>query len=157
MNKKAKYWIYIIPDYQWKDGSIGKIGVTDNLERRAKQYKLESLTILEEHTNAKEVSKREIELQKQYGFKVDTREYWKTIVWQRKGNKVVGKPEIREKMSAKVKKPINQYDLEGNFIKQWDGIIEATKFLNKNFSVGIIACCQGKQKTAYKFKWEYAN
>ena len=43
----SKYHIYIIRDYVWKDGSIGKIGATEDIQRRAKSYKLESLEILE--------------------------------------------------------------------------------------------------------------
>jgi hypothetical protein len=92
-NRELKYHIYIIRDYIWKDGSIGKIGVTENLERRAKQYKLESLEVLESHSNLKEVSKREIELQKFYKFKVDNKEYWKV-------RKMTQNPEVQKKRIA---------------------------------------------------------
>ena len=55
-----------------------------------------------------------------------------------------------------VKKPVIQYDLEGNIIKVWEKIFDIQielGFKNSNIS----ACCQGKQKTAYGFKWEYKN
>jgi hypothetical protein len=184
---RNKHYIYLIEDYQWKNGSIGKVGVTQNPERRAKEYKLESLTILEEHTNAKVASKREIELQKQYGFKVDTREYWKTLKWQKKTStkkarkKAVANTDYKaiakkvdykarnidykarnmkvnwKAKAAKCKKPINQYDLEGNFIKQWDSATDISLFLGVINGTNITACCKGRLNHAYKFKWKYAN
>jgi hypothetical protein len=30
---------------------------------------------------------------------------------------------------TKLKKPINQYDLEGNFIKKWDSTVDASKLI----------------------------
>jgi hypothetical protein len=49
-------------------------------------------------------------------------------------------------------KPILQYDLEGNFIKEWEGIVEAEKYIKGD----IGACCRDKQKTAggYIFKYK---
>ena len=46
---------------------------------------------------------------------------------------------------------VYQYDLDGNFIKQWDSIEEA----KKTYKGDISACCRGRQKTASKFKWSY--
>ena len=44
-------------------------------------------------------------------------------------------------------KKINQYDLEGNFIKQWGSLMEAERYLKiKKSHVGICACCKGKIK-----------
>ena len=51
---------------------------------------------------------------------------------------------------------VNQYDKNGNFIKQWDSIKEAAFMLNVNHSA-IIACCKGKCRTIKGYKWEYAN
>ena len=57
---------------------------------------------------------------------------------------------------AKIKKPINQYDLQGNFIKRWDSAMDAYKELGlKCNSIG--KCCRGKQETSNKFVWEYAG
>lgn len=54
--------------------------------------------------------------------------------------------------------PINQFDLNGNFIKEWDSINSLKRILGFN-SFGIIGCCKKKvkHKTAYGFKWEYKN
>ena len=49
---------------------------------------------------------------------------------------------------------INQYDLKGNLIKEWKGIIDASKKL-KISNGNIVNCCKGKRKTAGGYKWNY--
>jgi hypothetical protein len=52
-------------------------------------------------------------------------------------------------------KPVLQYDLEGNFIKEWLSGREASYILNlKNYD-SISACCLGKQKTGGGFIWRF--
>lgn len=58
--------------------------------------------------------------------------------------------------ASTTKKPINQLDLEGNFIKEWESINEASRKLNIR-NDGISSCLRKKQKTSYGFKWEYKN
>jgi hypothetical protein len=53
-------------------------------------------------------------------------------------------------------KKIKQYDLNGNFIKTWDCIREASVFL-KVSSSGIISCCKKRQHTSAGFFWEYVE
>lgn len=53
-------------------------------------------------------------------------------------------------------KEINQYDLEGNFIKEWSSQMEASKFIGTKGD-GIGACCRGRQKTAYGYIWKFKN
>jgi hypothetical protein len=60
----------------------------------------------------------------------------------------------KEKMSKSQKLPILQYDLTGNFIKEWDGIIDAAKSMGK-YSTNIMRCCRGNFKQAYGFVWKY--
>lgn len=61
-----------------------------------------------------------------------------------------------ERIAKNESKPINQYDLQGNFIKSWNSGTEIKRILG--YSNGDICnCCRGKQKTAYGFKWQYAN
>ena len=50
--------------------------------------------------------------------------------------------------------PVNQYDLDGNFIKTFDSIIEASKELNINASC-ICNCCKNRRKSAGSFVWKY--
>jgi hypothetical protein len=46
--------------------------------------------------------------------------------------------ETIEKRIAKVKKPILQYDLEGNFIKKWEGMKDAASFYNIKYNTIIL-------------------
>lgn len=62
-----------------------------------------------------------------------------------------------EKIRETKKKKINQYDLQGNFIKQWNSMSEATNYFSKSSSGAISNCCSGRNKTAYGYKWEYAK
>jgi hypothetical protein len=50
--------------------------------------------------------------------------------------------------------PVIQYDLQGNFIKEWNSQKEASIFL-KTKGDGVGACCRGKQKSAYGFIWKF--
>ena len=56
----------------------------------------------------------------------------------------------------KRRKPINQYDLQGNFIKTWNSGTEIEKTLGFTHT-NITKCCRDKIKTAYGYKWQYAN
>ena len=58
--------------------------------------------------------------------------------------------------SAKARKPVNQLDLDGNFIKTFISGREAAKELDLAFKV-ISKCCNGKCKTYKGFKFEFAN
>jgi hypothetical protein len=53
-------------------------------------------------------------------------------------------------------KPILQYDLEGNFIKEWPSINNASFILNLN-KTAISKCCRKIIKQSGKFKWEFKN
>lgn len=54
----------------------------------------------------------------------------------------------------KIIKAIIQYDLEGNVIKEYKSIMEASRILNLNHS-GIIQALKNKTKTAYGYIWKY--
>lgn len=49
---------------------------------------------------------------------------------------------------------VYQYDLNGNFLKEYKNITEAARALGVDDSV-ICRCCNGKIKTAFKFIWKY--
>jgi hypothetical protein len=53
-------------------------------------------------------------------------------------------------------KPILQYDLEGNFIKEWTSATEASHFYNKT-PESIRNCCNNKCKTSNGFIWKNKN
>lgn len=51
--------------------------------------------------------------------------------------------------------PILQYDLEGNFIREWSGMREAKRELG--IKGNITQCLKGTRKTASGFIWKYKN
>ncbi|KKM02512.1 hypothetical protein LCGC14_1783660 [marine sediment metagenome] len=54
------------------------------------------------------------------------------------------------------KKPVLQYDLEGNFIKEWSSILEASKSLNiDNSNIGKVR--MGKINSAGGYIWRIKN
>ena len=53
---------------------------------------------------------------------------------------------------------VNQYDKDYNFIKTWDSLTEASKYLKKDRAdVNISKCCKLKAKSAYGYIWRYTN
>lgn len=55
----------------------------------------------------------------------------------------------------KAKKPIEQYTLDGIFIKKWDSIIEACNFYNMTNSSNLIKVLKGKGKSCNGYYWKY--
>lgn len=51
----------------------------------------------------------------------------------------------------KYKKPILQFDLDGNFVREWPSATDVGKEVKGN----ICNCLKGKQKSAYGYKWKY--
>ena len=49
-------------------------------------------------------------------------------------------------------RPVNQYDLNGNFIKKWESVSEAQKALNISH---ISECCRDIRKKTHNFIWRY--
>lgn len=50
-------------------------------------------------------------------------------------------------------KPILQFDLDGNFIREWNCATDVGKEASRNIS----SCLRGKTKTAYGYVWKYKN
>jgi hypothetical protein len=99
------YYIYHIPSRQ-------KIGVTIDIKRRMRSHKLSSgYEILEEHTDIYEVSNREQELQRQYGYRVDTVPYYQAVANSEKidrvaaGRKIPREAQVRGGRNSKPNLP----------------------------------------------------
>lgn len=52
---------------------------------------------------------------------------------------------------------VYQYNLNGNFIKEFENALEAAKSLGKSDNSTIVRCCNKQIKTAFKFIWSYEN
>lgn len=50
-----------------------------------------------------------------------------------------------------------QYDLQGNFIRKWNSIKEASEKLCIKHSNSIVQCCNGKYKSAGNYIWKYTD
>lgn len=73
-----------------------------------------------------------------------------------KGNQIYF--EVGRKRGEQMKQSVNQYDLKGNFIKQYEYILDAEKETGASHTV-IIKCCKRHKnsKTAGGFQWRYTN
>lgn len=52
-------------------------------------------------------------------------------------------------------KSVIQFNIDGTFIKEWESAKQACLFYNPKDLNGVSACCLGKQKTAFGYKWKY--
>ena len=64
-----------------------------------------------------------------------------------------GKP-MSEEQKKKLSKIVLQFTLDDEFVREWKSTRECEK--NGFNHQHVAACCNGKQKTAYGFKWCYA-
>ena len=61
---------------------------------------------------------------------------------------------LRKKLRPLIK--VKQYDLRGNFIKEWESISQAEESFNSS-GTGISSCLNGKCQTAYGYIWKYSK
>ena len=71
----------------------------------------------------------------------------------RKYNNNYGTRSLRAGLSCR--KKINQYDLQGNFIRSYESVFEAKKLNSKSSGTHISEVCNGKRKSAYGYIWKY--
>ena len=55
--------------------------------------------------------------------------------------------------NGKLSKPVLQYTLNGEFVREWESIAECDR--NGYNQGNVYACCQGKQKTHKGYIWKY--
>jgi hypothetical protein len=53
-----------------------------------------------------------------------------------------------------ISKPVAQYDKQGNYITQYNSIIEAARAVN-GWNENICQCCKGNKKSSSGYLWEY--
>jgi group I intron endonuclease len=90
-----------------------------------------------------------------------TKKPWASIIATNMGKSNKGKPKpegFGHNISITRSKPVLQYDMNMNLIKEWSSGIEAANFLNKPNSA-ISECLNGKagRKSAYKFIWKFKD
>lgn len=139
------YYIYHIFDV--------KIGCSTQPTERVLKQGYTDFEILETHDCIDTASKRELELQKEYGYEVDDALYKHSY-----NNRPSWNDYSREQAKKVTCRKVLQYDLDGNFIKEWNSIREA--HYNTNISrMGISRCCSNRASyiTAGGYKWKYKD
>lgn len=58
--------------------------------------------------------------------------------------------------NTKISKPVQQFSLDGTLLCEFPSLSEVQRILGFN-NAHISSCCNGKLKTAYKYKWKYKN
>lgn len=53
------------------------------------------------------------------------------------------------------RRPVLQYDLNNNFIKEWESLTEASLYFSGNTCSGINRVCNNKQRKAYNNYWKW--
>jgi hypothetical protein len=155
------YYIYHIPGV--------KIGCSVEPDNRVKRQGYTEYEILETHSDEDVASEREKELQKQYGYKVDKTEYKQSRDWARRGSSNGGikvhklHPNLAKNLGSKngknngiksrykLQKAVIQYDLSGNFIKEYTGVNQA----QRETGISISHCVRGLKKTAGGYIWKF--
>jgi len=66
-------------------------------------------------------------------------------------------PRITELAREKNNKPVIQYDLDGNFIAEYESLNQATKSMNLKQCSGISECLRGNRQKAGNYQWRYKN
>lgn len=151
LNNKERYYIKLYnPTYnQTPGGRGGHVNKPDKLNEIIEDLKENELTM-------KEIAKK-------YGFCEDTicdinfGKHWRNeelIYPIRKSN-----PKIISRRIAS--KAVIQFDLKGNFIKEWANPLEFGEQINaknlKSISRHIYQTCRGERKTAFGFIWKFKN
>lgn len=79
--------------------------------------------------------------------------------WNGKHHTEETKEKMRQNKLGKINpskwKAVIKLDLDNKEIKEYKSLNEAAKDLNIKNSTNITACCKGKIKTAYGYKWKY--
>lgn len=149
-----------------------KIGCSKNPKRRVKQQGYIEYEILEQYEDINIASERERELQKQYGYKIDTTTYNKSIQGYSiekviKAGKASSKKqwlENREELierskkggkinSEKTGKKTYMCDLNGNVLMDFKNRKDAAKYIN-GFAAPIKNVINHPTRTYKGYKWK---
>jgi hypothetical protein len=146
-----------------------KIGCSTQPKIRVKRQGYTEYEILETHNDIYKVSYREKELQKEYGYTLDTipyymsRKSWGSIAGK-SGGKIGGKKSDESGALAKSRniaavvncKPILKFDKNGNFIAEYKSLKEAAKIHNIRDN-NISRAANGRRKTCGGYIWKYKD
>lgn len=113
-------------------------------------------TSLETKNKLSEIAKKRIGNKNPMYGKKQSEETKQKIREKALGRKRDEKTKEKISKNSKIKKKVNQYNLDGNFIKQYESLKQAEKetgILSQN--IGEV--CRGQQKYAKGYLWRYEN
>jgi group I intron endonuclease len=155
------------PEYRWNYGKGYKHN--EYFYRAINKYGWDNIKheILFTNLTKEQAEAKEIELIKHY----DSTNRFKGYNIKSGGDTCEASEETRLKMSKAQKgklkglhiggnspraKAINQYDLQGNFIKTWNASTDIQRELNIDYA-SVIKCCRKQRKSAGKYQWRYCG
>lgn len=65
------------------------------------------------------------------------------------------KGRVSKNVKTQQKRPVDQYNKNGEFINTFSSALDAVKQLNRKSSTSILQCCKKVTKTAYGFFWTF--
>lgn len=182
LNEKEKYWIKKLntkwPNgYNFTDGGDGNSGPMDE-ETKIKISISTSASQLERYKDPDEHIKTSIAIKEKYKdedyrkrkndsqikrfedpnerlkVKVSNKKTWSNPELLKNHSIMMTNKWKDPKVRAKHCKPVLQYSLDGEFIKEWESSAEIHKTLGYN---NIGRCCNGKVEKMYGYIWKWKN
>lgn len=149
VSSEGRFWSVRLQKYIKpfvKDNGYLAIGLINKYGKRVKEYvhRIVALTFIPNPNNYPDVNHID---EVKSNNRVDNLEWI-----SHKDNCNYGNRNIA--MAKKKSKKVYQYDLNGNFIKEYDSVTEAAKYTG-GYKSNISACCLGKVKSACGFTWKY--
>lgn len=131
------------------------LGFGETISNRLKGHK-QSKSTIEKRVKKNKGKKRTLEQRKRIS------DGMKGVQFSQERNQKIGdakrgipQPKSKETIK-KLKKPILQFDKEGNFIREWEGAVDAGKVYGNKNTINN-ALHQRRCKTAYGYIWKFKN
>ena len=140
------------------EGAVGIVVSEEECRRRSEMFKGKRMSPETEFKNGHTFTSEM--LQKMSDAKKGKPSWNKGLKGYHSGeDNVMKRPEVRAKFkgakNASARKVI-QLDMEGNFIREWDYMTQVQEELSFDVA-NLTACCRGRIKSAYGYKWKYTE
>ena len=136
----------ILKPEKTRDGYMRVSLCKDGIQRHALLHRLVSLTFLPNSQNLPQVNHKDED---------KTNNCLDNLEWcDHKYNNNYGTK--NERQAEKMSKPVLQFDLLGNFIKEWPSMMKVYEELGIHQG-NISSCCSGNRKSAGGYLWKYKN
>ena len=158
-----KYYIYHIPGV--------KIGCSNQPEYRVNKQGYTYFEILEKHSDIYKASEREIELQKEYGYDIDTVPYYISKNNRKKFTKEESdrgretmikngffKEWYKKGVANRIRSVAKCDKITGEIIEVYNSVSDAARSINREGNTTTIcSCCNNKKNSYMGYKWKYMD